>query len=345
MPLDASVIDADANLAAPDLKIQQGTAGSIEVKSLRVKAVAQKGTLDYDATAESLGGKVVFHGSAPIVGDLNKALADAQLQAAGFRLGEVWKGLGMVGGLSHLDGLGAINTNLRARIHPFQLFGRGIFELRDLHYGRLVNLGNLHGNASITPTSWSVDQVKGELLGGVASGEAHSEYRPGGSKVIAFDFKVDRASLVRMTSEVPSLCPGRSDEVRDSSQDRRTARGDSRGERGGPGPPGEGVWNPHRRLTLSRGNRDESALGHRSGERQTLDREDGGRFGSRERLAASGIGSNVPVGPPTERMSTLNRSLETSFHRPKRPASGKVSGKISLTGPNPEHTDKIREEG
>ena len=79
MPLDASSIDADADLDCPRPDgPARAPARAIAVKSLLVTAVAQKGTVDYEATAESLGGKVRFHGSAPIDGDLSKAIAEAR---------------------------------------------------------------------------------------------------------------------------------------------------------------------------------------------------------------------------------------------------------------------------
>ena len=299
MPLDASAIDADAHLESTDMTIQKGVGGPLTVQSLQVNAVARKGVLDYNATAESLGGQVLFSGSAPIEGDFRKEIAEAQLQVVGFRLGEVWKGLGMAGGLSHLDALGAFNSNIRAKIQPFQLFSRGIFELRDLRYGKRPPIGNFKGLASINPTGWRVEQVEGELLGGVATGGAHSETLPGGSKVVAFDFKVDRASLSRLATEVPSLArevegfgslrvAGR---VADSLQaSRRVA-----------GPSGEGLWTIRGRSPVPNRTRDEPHVGNRYGEHQALDRQDRRWFGPRERLGPARDRSCLPVGPATRR--------------------------------------------
>ena len=338
MPLDASVIDADAHLDAPDLKIQQGANGAISVRALQVNAVAQKGTLTYNATAEGLGGRVLFHGSAPIEGDFSKAIADAQLQVVGFRLREVWKGLGMVGGLTHLDALGAFNSNIRARIKPFQPVSRGIFELRGLRYGKRPPIGNLQGIASTNPTSWHVDQVKGDLFGGVASGEAKSEIQPGGSKAVAFDFKVDRASLSRLAMEVPGLAReldgfgslrvgGRFAETLQASAELLVPRAKAFGL-----PVIDLRFPAELELNPQTGN---------------------GTVNARHwtaRLAGGSVRGNASVRLGTDRafqsdvqltgvdLEDLSRLLSTG----KRPASGKLSGRISLNGPNPDQIAKVR---
>ena len=50
-----------------------------------------------------------------------------------------------------------------------------------------------------------MEELKGDLFGGVATGDARSESRPGEPKTIGFDFQVDRASLSRLTTAIPSL--------------------------------------------------------------------------------------------------------------------------------------------
>jgi translocation and assembly module TamB len=205
MPLDASTINGQASLTSPALTVREGSGAAVAVKSLLVQAVARNRELDYEVTAESLGGKVRFHGTAPILGDPSKAVANGEILAVGFRLGEVWEALGMSGGLSRLDGLGAFDANIRAPLRPLRLFARGKFEVRQLHFGQMPTMGTLAGVASLTPTTWRLDQLNGELFGGVASGDAHGETLPGGSKAVAFDFRVDRASLASMTRAIPSL--------------------------------------------------------------------------------------------------------------------------------------------
>ncbi len=338
MPLDASVINGEAHLTSPDLTVREGLGEAIAVKSLLVQAVARKGAIDYEATAESLGAKLRFHGSAPIAGDLSKAVAEGEVLAVGFRLGEVWKALGMSEGLSHLDGLGAFDANIRAPLRPFQLSGRGQFELRDLRYRNRPSLGNLKGIASLSPNSWRLDNLQGDLMGGLASGEAHGETTPGGSKQVAFDFRVDRASLARMTRIFPSLShdvegygslrvAGRLAEAIQANAEVLVSRAKVLGlpitdlrlpvelEMN----PATGSGSIHSRHWTARvaGGSVRGSAWNRFG----LDRA----FQSELQLA----------GVDLEALS--------KFHPTgKKAPTGKVSGKITLQGPNPEHIDKIR---
>ena len=338
MPLDASAIDGDLTLLAPDLKVSQGDAGAIAVRSLRMTAVARKGKLDYEATAEALSGKARFHGSAPISGNLADAVGDGELLAVGFRLGEVWKGLGMGGGLSHLDGLAAFDANIRTPLQPFQLLARGNFELRDLRYTTKLPLGNLKGVASLGPTGWRVEELAGDLMGGLAAGSAHGETSPGGSKVIAFDFKVDRASLSRMASAVPSLArqvegygslrlAGRVSDNLQANAELLVPRAKFYGvpltdlrlplelEMN----PATGAGSIHARHWTGRvaGGSVRGSAWHRLGEERTFQSD----------IQLNGVDIEV-----------ISRAHSIS----KRSASGKISGKVTLSGPNPDQMAKVR---
>ncbi len=338
MPLDASVINANASLESAELDVREGTNPPIRVQSLAIQAIAQERLVRYEATAESLGARIRFQGSAPIEKDLSKVIAEAEFQAAGFRLGEVWKGLGMVNGVTRLEGLGAFHANIRARAQPFELYSRGIFEFRDLHYGQLLTLGYLAGNASITPTTWRIDELKGELLGGVASGEIHSETRTGGSRIVGFDFKVDRASLAKMTTAVPILAhsiegfgsfnvAGRFAEALQASSEVLVSQAKVHGI-----PlsdlrfPAEIEMNP------------ESGIGSVHSRHWTA------------RIAGGSIRGNGWLRLGTDRsfqtdLQLTNLDLEAVSrltNNGRRPPTGRISGKVSLNGPNPDNLNKMR---
>jgi translocation and assembly module TamB len=338
MPLDASVIIANATLESPRLEVRQGLNESIVVDGLKLSAIARDQTIRYEATAESLGARVRFRGSAPIATDLSKMVADAEFQAAGFRLGEVWKSLGMVGGLAKLDGLGAFNANIRAKIQPFELYSRGIFEFRDLHYGNLLNLGTLSGNASLTPKSWGIDQVRGELLGGLVSGEAHSETRTGGARAIAFDFKVDRASLAKMTTAVPLLArevegygsfkvAGRVAEALQASGEVLVSHAKI-----------HGIPMTDLRFPAELEMNPDSGVGSVHSRHWTA------------RMAGGSVRGSAWIRLGTDRtfqsdLQVTNLDLEAVSrlqNNGKRPPSGRLSGKISLTGPHPDDISKMR---
>ncbi len=338
MPLDASVIDAEAHLNAPDLHIRQGTSEGIRVQSLKFTAKAVHKLINYEATADSLGGKIRFHGSAPIGEALSRTIASAELQAAGFRLNEAWRGLGIAGGLAELEGVGAIDANIRAAVSPFQLWTRGVFELRELRYGSHLPLGGLRGLVTATPTTWRLDEVQGDLLGGIASGLAHGDSRPNGARRAAFAFRVDRASLAKMMAIVPHLSrkvegygsltmTGQLDETLRASIDVSVPRARVLGlpisDVRFPGQldlsPASGVGTFHARHWTGRlaGG---SVMGNgwlRLGEDRS--------FQSEVRL------HDVDL-------EVLNR-LESDG---KRKASGKLTGKITLNGPDPSHIAKIR---
>jgi translocation and assembly module TamB len=338
MPLDASIIIANAALDAPRLEVHQGTNEAIRVDGLKFTAVAQKRVIHYEATAESLGARVRFQGSAPISSDLSKIVSDAELKAVGFRLGEVWKSLGMVGGLSRLDGLGAFDANIRAKLRPFEMYSRGIFEFRDLHYGNLLNLGTLSGNATLTPNTWQIDQVKGELLGGVVSGEAHSETRTSGSRVVAFDFKVDRASLAKMTTAVPILArevegfgsfkvAGRVAESLQASAEVLVSNARV-----------HGIPLTDLRFPAELEMNSESGVGSVHSRHWTA------------RMAGGSVRGNAWFRLGVDRafqsevlLTNLDLEILSRLqNNGKRPASGRLSGKVSLTGPHPDQIGKMR---
>jgi len=339
MPLDASVIDAEAHLDAPDIHIRPGAAGDgVRVQTLKITARAKEKLLKYDLSADSLGGKVLFAGSAPIGLDPTRTIAEGGLRAAGFRLNEAWRGLGISGGLAELEGVGAISANVRATLKPFALWTRGLFDLRELRYGSHMALGGLRGEVAMTPTTWRLDGLNGELLGGIVMGEASGESRPGAPRHATFDFKVERASLPKMMAIVPSLAKdvegvgslrvsGRLDDAIHATAEVLVPRArvmklpltDLR-------LPGEldlspttGVGSFHARHWTGRfaGG---SVMGNaliRLGEDRS--------FQSEVRL------DNVDL-EVVSRLESIG----------KRPASGKLSGKISLNGPNPAHVARMR---
>ena len=211
MPLDASTVDADADLHAPDLAFRpQGRYGEgVKVESLRIGAKAHDKLVTYQATATSLGAKLLFDGSFPIGADPLKGVATAEAKIVGFRFGDAWRGLGMNGGIAELDGEGAIVANLRATVEPPQLWSRGVFELRGLKYGTRLPIGDLRGQLALTPTSWRLESVEGSLFGGVTGGGARGAVRLGkGLGDSTFDFRVDRASVPKLLASVPALARG-----------------------------------------------------------------------------------------------------------------------------------------
>ena len=76
-----------------------------------------------------------------------------ELRAAGFSLEQVWKALGLTGGAAQLEGLGAIDVNLRAGHAGGKdgLWAQGLAEFRDLSWGKHYPLGQLRGTVGAPP--------------------------------------------------------------------------------------------------------------------------------------------------------------------------------------------------
>jgi len=172
----------------------------------------------------------------------------------------------------------------------------------------------------------------------VATGDAHSEVRPGGSKVIAFEFRVDRASLSRMAIELPRLAreiegfgsmriAGRVAETLEASAEILVPRARVMGI-----PlidlrfPAEIEMNPA------------SGIGLLNARHWTARIAGGSLRGS----AWLRLGADRTFQSDLQLVNIDIEEISKLHSNAKRAASGKVSGKISLTGPNTEHLEKIR---
>jgi translocation and assembly module TamB len=206
LPPDVSVLDASVQLSAADLTVQGLPAEQVEA-TIR----AQKGEVAYEVSARSLGGTVSLKGGLPPVAAPARPEADGELRAVGFSLDRLWMALGAPGVVSRVTGRGAIDANLRAVLGgpDAGLFAHGRAEFRDLKWSEAVSLGRLRGVMILTPTAWRVDPVNGDLLGGVASGalwgttSAVEPANPGGGRQMGFDVRVDRLALRAATSFMP----------------------------------------------------------------------------------------------------------------------------------------------
>jgi translocation and assembly module TamB len=338
MPLDASRIDGQANLRSAELTVRQGSGARVTVKTIQVNAVGRDGLIAYDATAEGLGARLRFHGSVPVGGDLAKSVAEGEVLAVGFRLGEAFRAIGLAGGAANLDGLGAIDANIRMPLKPFQLAARGQFEFRDLRYGNLPTFGNFKGIASIAPRAWRLDEIRGDLMGGLATGEAHGETFADGSRQIGFDVRVDRASLPKLARLAPSLArdvegyatlrvAGNISEAVRANAEVQVARGRF-----------HGVPITDLRLPV------ELELNPANGDGSLHSRHWTARIagGSVRGNAFNRFGHDHSFQTELQLTGVDLQALSKFQPGGKKGADGKVSGKITLNGPNAEHVDKIR---
>lgn len=207
---DAAPIEADVRLDAPDLAVQ-----GIPASGVQAALAVHRGVLSYDLYAESLGGRFKFKGEVPLraePGDAGPgaeagARASGRLQAIGFRLDDgLWRALGLTAAAG-LAGEGAVDANVRLGPGGSPL-ARGVAEFRDLRWGPGVPIGRLRGEFALAPGGWRVGPLTGEVLGGAASGELASGTLddPGeGARGMRFRLELDRASLARAAAVAPGL--------------------------------------------------------------------------------------------------------------------------------------------
>ena len=338
MPMDASVIDGHARIDSPELLLREGNGSTVAVRSVLVRASARNGSLEYEATAEGLGGRFRFKGTGPIVTDFSKAKLEGEMLAVGFRVSDCVKAAGLGQGLARIDGLAAFDVNVRTNIQPFQLFGRGRFELRDLRYGNRPPFANLNGVASVIPTSWRMEQLSGDVFGGVVSGHAHGQSAPGSPKDVNFDLQVERASLARLARFVPGLIhdvdgfanlrlAGRVGEAARANAEILVSRGRVLGLT---------ITDLRLPVEIEANTATGSGTIH---SRHWTARVAGGslkgnawnRFGHDRSFQAE------------VQLNSMDVEALAKFHPiGKKPPTGKVSGKVNLQGPDPEKLEKIR---
>lgn len=206
VPADASRLVVSGQLAAPDLSVQ-----GIPAENVRLTLTARRGAIDYEISAASLGGTVELKGGLPLSAREGDLRAEGALRAVGFRFEPLWKARGTVGAIADLSGRGAFDANVRNVFEGPEagLYTHGIVEFRDLAW-RGQTLGRVRATVAGTPDVWRADPIDGELLGGLVSGFfwANPAVGEGGGIARAgYELRVDRAQVETVLGLVPGL-PG-----------------------------------------------------------------------------------------------------------------------------------------
>jgi translocation and assembly module TamB len=193
VPNDPAMLDATAALTSPELAFQGLPA---ERASLEVKAAG--GTLGYELSAGSLGGAFRLSGSLPLRSESPRPVeANAEARAVGFALDRLWKAAGLGGALARLSGQGAVDANVRAVLGgpDAGLYAHGVAEVRRLKWGDAAGLGRARGVVAATPEVWRIDPLSGRVLGGDITGFVWGNGPARGQSQGGFDLKLDRAML------------------------------------------------------------------------------------------------------------------------------------------------------
>ncbi len=210
-PAHAATVDATVDLTAPDLTVQ-----GIAASGVNAAITADESAVRYEVTADSLGGKVKFKGAYPLGDAAKHSLVpkdlDGELHAVGFTLDQVWKAFGQTGAVSALGGRGALNANLRAELRGTTpaIAARGFVEFRDLLWKPSTPLGGLSGVLAISPERWRLDSLRGEVLGGAISGHVQGDlgstiFDDAAHRPLDFSVRIDRVALKEVLARAPAL--------------------------------------------------------------------------------------------------------------------------------------------
>ncbi len=189
-------------LKAPNLSIHGREAQSVQVQIERLGH-----DLHYELTGETLGGKVKVAGGFPIdafKGGVRHQSLDAEIRAVGFPVARLLPIVLSQALASKITGEAAIAANVRLDPQG-KILLTGIGEVRQLQYGPHYPLGTLKGEFRLSPNGWSVNPFEGELFGGPIEGKAWSESLPLGVEKLDFDLKVERASLTKLLAFLPEV--------------------------------------------------------------------------------------------------------------------------------------------
>jgi translocation and assembly module TamB len=326
-------LKANVKLSAPDLTVQ-----GIPAKGLEASLQVRDWRLSYDLFAESLGGRVKLKGDIPLAATSRPKEANAELRAVGFDLAGVWPALGMGGALAHLEGLGAIDANLRAGVPAFDLRARGIAEVRDLRWGRAYPLGWVRGEVALTPAGWRIDPLGGELWDGPVRGSAWGQTPRRGPRRAGFDLEADRVDLTRLLAVSPALAKmvqgfghlklsGRLDEVLHANGEMLVDRGRVYGlPLASLRAPTELAYTP----ATGQGTLDV---------RRWSTRLAGGQASGDARL---NLGIDRSFQGDVQLVALDLATLIRTETEAVRPGSGKVNGRVTVAGPDPDDLRRLR---
>ncbi|HEV3166045.1 MAG TPA: AsmA-like C-terminal region-containing protein, partial [Isosphaeraceae bacterium] len=333
IPASGKPLEARVHLSAPKL-----TAQGMPAESLRIEMLADRGKLTYDVFADSLGGTVRFQGSAPLDVEPARSIANAKLKVEGFSLAQLWQAVNRTGPLARLDGTGTLDASLHTPLAAFALRATGVAEFQDLHWGGQYPLGHIRGVFAMTPQLWRVEPLTGHLLGGPSQGAIWGDTPAQGPHHLGFDLAVDRASLSQALGMLPTISrhisgfgtlrmAGRFDEALHATAELHVANAKAYGL------PLTSLHVPAE-LTVMEGSGNGTLHLHRWSARLAgghLTGDGHFRIGEDRAFRAEILLDDLEL-------ETLAR-IETDA---RRPASGKVSGRIDLTGPNPADLKKLK---
>jgi len=197
---DDADLTADVRVSAPDLTFMK-----VPTRSARGSLSLRKGVVRYEFLAETLDGRVEFRGDLALAAALAGTTAPrAKLQAGWFSLARVWKTEGVTGRLKDLDGICAVGVNLTLPADASRRSAQALGELRGLRWeGHPV--GSFRAAAAISPTTWRVMPLTGDLMGSAVRGDLWGEVNGVGPALRGFKVSVERFELSRLATLFPGI--------------------------------------------------------------------------------------------------------------------------------------------
>ena len=190
------------SLNAPKLVVQ-----GVPVGPLKIQIDAKGQEITYLATAAG-SGTTRFSGTIPIDTKLAAlpASVDAHALSVGYSVNELATLAGLKVSGSELKGVVGVDANLRLGLNDHHALGiHGILEARNLRWGDHYPLGKVRGILTRNPEFWQIDEIGGDLLGGPVSGLVRGDTAPAQPGLVRFDLHVDRALLSHVFAFLPDL--------------------------------------------------------------------------------------------------------------------------------------------
>jgi translocation and assembly module TamB len=196
---EGPLLEGEARLTAADLTVR-----GIPTRAVKLMLTVCDGVPKFDVQAETLGGSIQVAGDGHLGSERKDDEVRAEFRALGVQLFELWDALGISGALAKLEGSGSLTGRLRTHASLDDLHAQATAEVRELGWGFNNWLGSLRAGLRIGPEGWQIGPMVGELWGGRVEGEGiRVERLAGGRSRSGIDLRLDGIGLPRVLAFWP----------------------------------------------------------------------------------------------------------------------------------------------
>ena len=195
---DAPALSADAILSSPDLTVQ-----GIPAREGHGTLSIRESVLTYEVRTDALDSRIRLRGDVLLANALGGGgSSQAQLQAGWFSVEDILKAQGVTGPVANFQGTAAVSARVSVPRDPTQSRAHAVGEVRGLRW-RNIPLGNVRGDAVVTPTHWEVKPLTGDLLGSPIQGDLWREAGVAGPPRLGGKLKFERIDLAKLGAFLP----------------------------------------------------------------------------------------------------------------------------------------------